>query len=296
MTKGEGGWKHRTCSSLPAVYSDKVLCVVCGSTKDEKEMVLRKSGFKCRKCVGKAHRSDVIPSPSTPMSLSGSGRDVKALSDGKDMKRSVPPVGTVVAPISASACVTCSLQLRIPPGQNLITCPSCRTVMNPYDRDLRFMKCGSCRSLLQFSLSRARSSGQGPVVRCGRCDTPNSVPQSILHPIPSRSSAPVPVVVGFVGGQMVVARSNAPESSRARGGSAEGGTAKVYLQSLPVHKYKTPEKARESDNTECSFCLCEFEDGENVKTLPCFHMFHQHEIDKWLSSHTECPLCKTSVL
>jgi len=71
------------------------------------------------------------------------------------------------------------------------------------------------------------------------------------------------------------------------------------LDSLPTHRYKTPtkrqEKERDCDTMECSFCLCEFEDNDLVKTLPCFHMFHQKEIDEWLREHTECPLCKTSL-
>jgi len=74
----------------------------------------------------------------------------------------------------------------------------------------------------------------------------------------------------------------------------------AIISTLPIHKYKTPTKKKKddenNDNTECSFCLSEFQEDDKVRTLPCFHMFHQAEIDKWLLEHSECPLCKTSIL
>jgi len=283
LKKVAADWKHPTCETLPTTFANKVLCVVCGLANDEKKCQLRSSGFKCKKCVGKAHRPEVV-------TRATDGKQQQP--EVKEAKRSTGPApGT--RPITVSACVTCSLQLHIPPGQTLVTCPTCRTVMNPYDRDLRFMKCGSCRSLLQFSLTTARSStsSQAPIVRCGRCDTPNYIPQSILHP-PSLPLQSPPIVVSFARGGEVVITVPTPRVVEKQ------ATNPSVLHSLPVHKYKTPTKVKErnSDTTECSFCLCDFEEGDSVRTLPCFHMFHQPEIDKWLLEHTECPLCKTSVL
>jgi len=80
--------------------------------------------------------------------------------------------------------VVCSIQLQIPHGGSLLTCPNCKTLMNPSDRDLRFMNCGSCRSLLQFSLTLIRQQNvPQPILRCGRCQVSNYIPQSILNPI-----------------------------------------------------------------------------------------------------------------
>jgi len=156
-------------------------------------------------------------------------------------------------------------------------------IMNPYNRDLRFLKCTSCSSFLQFSLSLARAnSSTSPFVACGRCDTPNIIPSSILNQFTT-----TPLVVHFSNNGAVLVT----EIKRKK----EKSTPLSILQSLPVHKYKTPKKVSK-ETTECSFCLCDFEEGEKIKTLPCFHMFHQKEVDKWLQEHTECPLCKTSVL
>jgi hypothetical protein len=40
------------------------------------------------------------------------------------------------------------------------------------------------------------------------------------------------------------------------------------------------EDAEAKEEDSCSICLCEFETGESVKTLPCFHRYHAEEIDK----------------
>ncbi|PWA70208.1 Actin-binding FH2 [Artemisia annua] len=61
---------------------------------------------------------------------------------------------------------------------------------------------------------------------------------------------------------------------------------------VPSFKYK---KQVEQD-TECSVCLSNFEEGEEVRKLPlCDHCFHATCIDMWLHSHIHCPLCRTPV-
>ena len=36
------------------------------------------------------------------------------------------------------------------------------------------------------------------------------------------------------------------------------------------------------DQDSCVVCLCEFEDGDLVTVLPCFHEFHTECIEPWL--------------
>lgn len=61
---------------------------------------------------------------------------------------------------------------------------------------------------------------------------------------------------------------------------------------LPTRLFK---KGQERDET-CSVCVDDFEDGMQVKVLPCHHIFHPVCIDRWLSDYSSiCPMCKADV-
>lgn len=51
------------------------------------------------------------------------------------------------------------------------------------------------------------------------------------------------------------------------------------------------EGALSERDTSCSVCLCEFEEGDRLRKLPCGHHFHQSCIDEWLRRSKKCPLC-----
>ena len=42
----------------------------------------------------------------------------------------------------------------------------------------------------------------------------------------------------------------------------------------------------------CSICITDFDDQEEVRILPCFHVFHVSCIDTWFKDNNWCPLCK----
>eukprot|EP00756_Hemistasia_phaeocysticola_P012701 Hpha_TRINITY_DN15223_c4_g8::TRINITY_DN15223_c4_g8_i1::g.67181::m.67181 len=50
------------------------------------------------------------------------------------------------------------------------------------------------------------------------------------------------------------------------------------------------------DNKKCPICLCEFEENQDVRMLPCMHLFHSDCVDRWLQSNRLCPTCKTDIV
>ncbi|CAK7325667.1 unnamed protein product [Dovyalis caffra] len=71
--------------------------------------------------------------------------------------------------------------------------------------------------------------------------------------------------------------------------SVENSTAQL----IPAYKYEKGMGLVGDDGT-CAICLSEFEEDEELRTLPvCSHSYHVECIDMWLHSHTNCPMCRT---
>jgi len=62
-----------------------------------------------------------------------------------------------------------------------------------------------------------------------------------------------------------------------------------------VPKFTWEEGGREHTQTQCMVCLSNFATGEEVRQLPCGHVFHATCIDEWLRRCTDCPICKANV-
>ncbi|KAK9820053.1 hypothetical protein WJX72_005538 [[Myrmecia] bisecta] len=75
------------------------------------------------------------------------------------------------------------------------------------------------------------------------------------------------------------------------------------LSLLPQQKYRGAEGSggrRRGDDSQhtCSICLSEYDRGDDVTTLPCFHQFHTDCVEPWLRQQgtaAACPVCKTGV-
>ncbi|KAG0490011.1 hypothetical protein HPP92_006874 [Vanilla planifolia] len=51
-----------------------------------------------------------------------------------------------------------------------------------------------------------------------------------------------------------------------------------------------------SDDAECCICLSAYDDGVEIRQLPCVHHFHSACVDKWLHINASCPLCKYNII
>ena len=68
---------------------------------------------------------------------------------------------------------------------------------------------------------------------------------------------------------------------------------KMYINGLPYFIYN---RINNEDSNECPICLAEFKSGDNLKKLPCGHLFHKNCIQSWFIRKMICPNCKTSVI
>lgn len=50
------------------------------------------------------------------------------------------------------------------------------------------------------------------------------------------------------------------------------------------------------EDAECCICLSAYDDGAELRQLPCGHHFHCICVDKWLHINATCPLCKYNIL
>ncbi|KAL9230031.1 hypothetical protein vseg_005428 [Gypsophila vaccaria] len=46
------------------------------------------------------------------------------------------------------------------------------------------------------------------------------------------------------------------------------------------------------DDPECCICLAKYKEKEEIRQLPCSHIFHKNCVDHWLGIISCCPLCK----
>ncbi|KAI4343266.1 hypothetical protein MLD38_027794 [Melastoma candidum] len=72
-------------------------------------------------------------------------------------------------------------------------------------------------------------------------------------------------------------------------GPLAGLMARCNAKDSPTQQYLSKEDA------ECCICLCSYEDGTELRELPCRHHFHCTCVDKWLHINATCPLCKYNI-
>ncbi|KAI5416037.1 uncharacterized protein LOC127073450 isoform X1 [Lathyrus oleraceus] len=69
------------------------------------------------------------------------------------------------------------------------------------------------------------------------------------------------------------------------------------VDSFPLKSHKKVDAADGGNDAEqCYICLAEYEDGDQIRVLPCKHEYHMSCVDKWLKEiHGVCPLCRGHV-
>lgn len=55
------------------------------------------------------------------------------------------------------------------------------------------------------------------------------------------------------------------------------------------------ERVISGEDAVCCICLAKYADNDELRELPCSHVFHVACVDKWLKINASCPLCKSEV-
>merc|ERR1711972_432714 len=63
------------------------------------------------------------------------------------------------------------------------------------------------------------------------------------------------------------------------------------IQRLPLEVCSADYVRVPDASLTCTVCLDDFEEGDEIRRLPCKHVYHRASIDKWLSLRRLCPVC-----
>ena len=60
------------------------------------------------------------------------------------------------------------------------------------------------------------------------------------------------------------------------------GLSKAEIEQLPSYRHNAEINRSTMDQTSCVVCMCDFENRQLLRVLPCSHEFHTKCVDKWL--------------
>lgn len=157
--------------------------------------------------------------------------------------------------------------------------------------------CRSCGQMIMYPLPD--DDQPWPEVQCGCCGH-STRRRGVVTSRDRRQAAMLaaaqggPMVMVQIGGQrrpvpLVFLMALMAEEGQQRSNAA--GAADIAA--LPTHTLAHTEAL--GNQTCCPVCIDDFKDGDDLKTLPCLHIYHNHCIDSWLERDNSCPVCKTPI-
>lgn len=78
----------------------------------------------------------------------------------------------------------------------------------------------------------------------------------------------------------------------------QAGAQDDTIEALPTRTYQASADGAASGKKEdcnCQICMEDFQEGDELRTLPCFHLFHAKCVDQWLRVNSICPTCRHKI-
>lgn len=175
--------------------------------------------------------------------------------------------------------------------QSLQLCRRCGT-MNQFPapavgQPMPDVLCGFCGSITPAN-TRRRAGGQ-------RTNEARLIEQMLLESQGRGRPAAGPMVRVNVGGQRRMVPLALLLALMAEEADKSNPAYHADIASLPTRKLAGGESLNLGEQMRCVVCLDDFGDGDDLKTLPCLHIFHQKCIEQWLRTDNSCPICKTPI-
>ncbi|KAM9816214.1 E3 ubiquitin-protein ligase RNF6 [Syngnathus typhle] len=63
-----------------------------------------------------------------------------------------------------------------------------------------------------------------------------------------------------------------------------------HVLRFPIKRFQSG-----AGNAGCQICFGDYDHGERLRMLPCFHDYHVACIDRWLQDNTTCPICRVDL-
>ena len=85
----------------------------------------------------------------------------------------------------------------------------------------------------------------------------------------------------------------------AKGAAEAAGAAEAEAEAERERQRMQRQRQQQEEDEEgpcCTVCLCEFEEGEEMTTLPCLHSFHKECCTQWLREKSTCPMCNVDLV
>lgn len=74
-----------------------------------------------------------------------------------------------------------------------------------------------------------------------------------------------------------------------------GATQEMIEANTLPYKYTKITKSEDDELEKCTICLTDFVEEEDVRRLPCMHLFHIECVDQWLPTNKRCPICRVDI-
>lgn len=179
-----------------------------------------------------------------------------------------------------------------------------------------FVSCTRCGSSLRYG---AGTRAQAVLCPCGALLQPIHLqgqhfrPQSLSdlpvepgEPVdqdnrPRVTRGPFITVRGPDGAQSRLPLHSVLQMVRQQEDRRAAGAGDETIESLPTRTYDAGALAGKGgadaggEGHNCQICMEDFEEGDELRTLPCFHLFHSKCVDQWLKVNSICPTCRHKV-